>query len=56
MMLEIHVSGLPVDDARQLVGIVSESDFLRRARSAPGAGGRLAAIPHRPGPRAGFYP
>ena len=31
-MLENHVSGLPVvDSSGQLVGIVSESDFLRRA-------------------------
>jgi CBS domain-containing protein len=31
IMLERHVSGLPVlDDAARLVGIVSESDFLRR--------------------------
>jgi len=32
LMLEHHVSGLPVLDARgRLAGIVSESDFLRRA-------------------------
>jgi CBS domain-containing protein len=31
-MLEHHVSGLPVLDAsNQLVGIVSEGDFLRRS-------------------------
>jgi CBS domain-containing protein len=31
IMLETHISGLPVmDDAGRLVGIVSESDFLRR--------------------------
>jgi CBS domain-containing protein len=32
IMLRTHVSGLPVlDDAGRLVGIVSESDFLRRS-------------------------
>jgi len=31
IMLQTHVSGLPVmDDAGKLVGVVSESDFLRR--------------------------
>jgi CBS domain-containing protein len=31
IMLQTHVSGLPVvDDAGKLVGIISESDFLRR--------------------------
>jgi len=37
IMLEIHVSGLPVmDDAGRLVGIVSESDFLRRSEIGTG--------------------
>ncbi len=32
LMLQHHVSGLPVlDDAKKLVGLVSEGDFLRRA-------------------------
>ena len=32
IMLRTHVSGLPVvDDAGELVGVVSESDFLRRS-------------------------
>lgn len=32
IMLQMHISGLPViDDAGNLVGIVSESDFLRRS-------------------------
>jgi CBS-domain-containing membrane protein len=31
IMLQTHVSGLPVlNDAGELVGVVSESDFLRR--------------------------
>ena len=30
IMLQAHISGLPVMDAGKLVGIVSESDFLRR--------------------------
>ena len=37
IMLQIHVSGLPVmDDAGKLVGIVSESDFLRRSEIGTG--------------------
>jgi CBS domain-containing protein len=37
IMLRTHVSGLPVvDDAGQLVGIVSESDFLRRSEIGTG--------------------
>ncbi len=36
-MLENHVSGLPVLDASgKLVGIVSESDFLRRSEIGTG--------------------
>jgi predicted transcriptional regulator len=36
-MLRGHISGLPVvDDAGQLVGIVSESDFLRRSEIGTG--------------------
>jgi CBS-domain-containing membrane protein len=36
-MLRTHISGLPVvDDAGQLVGIVSESDFLRRSEIGTG--------------------
>ena len=31
IMLRHHVSGLPVVDAGKLVGIISESDFIRRA-------------------------
>ena len=32
MMLENHISGLPVvDEGEKLVGIVSQSDFIRRA-------------------------
>jgi CBS domain-containing protein len=37
IMLETHISGLPVmDDAGRLVGIVSESDFLRRSEIGTG--------------------
>jgi CBS domain-containing protein len=37
IMLRMHVSGLPVqDDAGKLVGIVSQSDFLRRAEIGTG--------------------
>jgi CBS domain-containing protein len=37
IMLRTHVSGLPVmDDAGRLVGIVSESDFLRRGEIGTG--------------------
>ena len=37
IMLRTHISGLPVmDDAGQLVGIVSESDFLRRSEIGTG--------------------
>lgn len=37
IMLQTHVSGLPVlDDAGKLVGIVSESDFLRRGEIGTG--------------------
>jgi CBS domain-containing protein len=37
IMLQMHVSGLPVvDDAGKLVGIVSESDFLRRGEIGTG--------------------
>jgi CBS domain-containing protein len=37
MMLQHHVSGLPVVDAdKKLVGIVSEGDFLRRAEIGTG--------------------
>ncbi len=37
IMLRTHVSGLPVlDDAGKLVGIVSESDFLRRSEIGTG--------------------
>jgi CBS domain-containing protein len=37
IMLRGHISGLPVvDDAGQLVGIVSESDFLRRSEIGTG--------------------
>jgi len=37
IMLETHISGLPVmDDAGKLVGIVSESDFLRRSEIGTG--------------------
>jgi len=36
-MLEAHISGLPVlDDQNKLVGIVSESDFLRRSEIGTG--------------------
>ncbi|MDA9431795.1 CBS domain-containing protein [Bradyrhizobium sp. CCBAU 51627] len=42
IMLRMHISGLPViDDAGNLVGMVSESDFLRR--SEIGTGRRHAA-------------
>ena len=41
IMLRMHVSGLPVqDDAGKLVGIVSQSDFLRVPRLEPDASGR----------------
>lgn len=34
IMLQNHISGLPViDEAGQLVGIVSEGDFLRRTET-----------------------
>lgn len=37
IMLRTHISGLPViDDAGRLVGIVSESDFLRRGEIGTG--------------------
>ena len=37
IMLRTHVSGLPVlDDAGKLVGVVSESDFLRRSEIGTG--------------------
>lgn len=37
IMLRTHISGLPVqDDAGHLVGIVSESDFLRRSEIGTG--------------------
>jgi CBS domain-containing protein len=37
IMLQTHVSGLPVvDDAGRLVGIISESDFLRRSEIGTG--------------------
>src|SRR3569832_1940320 len=37
IMLRTHISGLPVmDDASKLVGIVSESDFLRRSEIGTG--------------------
>lgn len=37
IMLQMHISGLPVmDDAGKLVGIVSESDFLRRSEIGTG--------------------
>lgn len=37
IMLKTHISGLPVmDDAGRLVGIVSESDFLRRGEIGTG--------------------
>ena len=37
IMLRTHISGLPVvDDAGKLVGIVSESDFLRRSEIGTG--------------------
>jgi CBS domain-containing protein len=37
IMLRTHISGLPVlDDAGRLVGIVSESDFLRRSEIGTG--------------------
>ncbi|QIP04594.1 CBS domain-containing protein [Bradyrhizobium symbiodeficiens] len=37
IMLQMHISGLPViDDAGNLVGIVSESDFLRRGEIGTG--------------------
>jgi CBS-domain-containing membrane protein len=37
IMLRMHISGLPViDDAGSLVGVVSESDFLRRSELGTG--------------------
>ncbi|MBR0827164.1 CBS domain-containing protein [Bradyrhizobium manausense] len=37
IMLRMHISGLPViDDAGNLVGVVSESDFLRLSESGTG--------------------
>src|ERR1700755_2341 len=37
IMLRTHISGLPVlDDAGNLVGIVSQSDFLRRSEIGTG--------------------
>ena len=37
IMLRAHISGLPVlDDAGKLVGVVSESDFLRRSETGTG--------------------
>lgn len=37
IMLKMHISGLPViDDAGNLVGVVSESDFLRRSEIGTG--------------------
>src|SRR6201987_1430732 len=37
IMLRTHISGLPVmDDAGRLVGVVSESDFLRRSEIGTG--------------------
>ena len=37
IMLQTHISGLPVmDDAGRLVGMVSESDFLRRSEIGTG--------------------
>ena len=37
IMLQMHISGLPVvDDAGNLVGVVSESDFLRRSEIGTG--------------------
>jgi CBS domain-containing protein len=37
IMLQMHISGLPVmDDAGKLLGVVSESDFLRRAELGTG--------------------
>src|ERR1700739_3845142 len=37
IMLRTHISGLPVlDDAGNLVGIVSETDFLRRSEIGTG--------------------
>jgi CBS domain-containing protein len=41
LMLEKHISGMPViDDGGQLVGIVSESDLLRRAETGTMRQGR----------------
>jgi CBS domain-containing protein len=43
IMLQLHISGLPViDDAGNLVGVVSESDFLRRDEI--GTGRKHAAL------------
>jgi CBS-domain-containing membrane protein len=37
IMLQTHISGLPVmNDAGKLVGIISESDFLRRSEIGTG--------------------
>jgi len=37
IMLDRHISGLPVlDDAARLIGVVSESDFLRRSEIGTG--------------------
>ena len=46
IMLRTHISGLPVlDDAGKLVGIVSESDFLRRSEIGTGRKRpRMAAV------------
>jgi CBS domain-containing protein len=50
IMLQTHVSGLPVlDDAGKLVGIVSESDFLRRSEIGTGRKRpALAPVPDKP--------
>ena len=31
LMLQQHISGLPVDEAGRLIGMVSEGDFIRRS-------------------------
>ncbi|WP_429933637.1 CBS domain-containing protein (plasmid) [Agrobacterium vitis] len=54
MMLDRHISGLPVvGEDGHLLGIISESDFLRRGRFIPtpvtGCGGRCF-------PRAAHWP
>lgn len=48
IMLRMHISGLPViDDAGNLVGVVSESDFLRRnERLVAAYSGRSRRTPH----------